>query len=266
MKNFKAAQALFKDSIDISTYFDSISAELVRKQLLESIGNEMIPLICLLGEPGVGKSHLLHMAYNVIAQPTVKVWINHPFFTAKELFIALYEGLNLILDPHKTEDEALYELSELYRDRSCIIFIDEAQLIQDEQVELIDLLCHLKHFQFILAMHKEEGKKLLQLKRLSLHHQLLIECERLSESEILRYLQSLFMSRSLGDIALMFTKREIKTIANYTRGNFRTMKKYFFVLMDILDYAHTSNLPKYQTLNHALLTMAALDTGLINDA
>jgi len=54
-------------------------------------------------------------------------------------------------------------------------------------------------------------------------------------------------------------------IARYAKGNFRTIKKFLYTLMKLLDYAQKKNLSKYRTLNSCLLTMAALDIGLIND-
>lgn len=147
----------------------------------------------------------------------------------------------------------------------CTIFIDEAQLLNNDQFEFIRVLSDTKLFQFVLAMHKAEGIVLLNKKQFKTRMKLVIEYGNLEENEIVRYIQTLLMGHMHGDIALMFSKNEAKVIARYAKGNFRIIKKFLYVLMKLLDYAQKNNISKYQKLNRCLLTMAALDIGLIDD-
>jgi len=264
-KDFEAAKELFKDSIDPSFYFDSISAEIARTKLIETIGDINTPLIFIVGDPGVGKSHMIRVMHHATALRSISILIEHPFFDSRDLFRYLYAARSLAFDKTKSQAEYLDELFEAYIGTPCTIFIDEAQLLNDDQFELIRILGDYKLFQFVLAMHKNEGLVLLQKKQLKTRNKLVIEYGNLAENEVLRYIQTLLMSHMHGEIALMFSKRAIKRIVYYTHGNFRTIKKFLYLLMKILAYVQENNLSKYRKLNRCLLTMTALDAGLIHD-
>lgn len=81
MKDFEAAKEFFKDTVDPSLYFDSISAEIARNKLQEAIGNPAIPLMFIIGDPGVGKSHIMRVMHHATALKTPTVLIEHPFLT-----------------------------------------------------------------------------------------------------------------------------------------------------------------------------------------
>jgi type II secretory pathway predicted ATPase ExeA len=266
MKKYEAAKELFKDAIDPSFYFDSISAEIARKNLQEAIGDETLPLIFIVGDPGVGKSHMMRLMHHATAVRSLTVFIDHPFFDPNDLFKLLYDARGIVFIKTKTQGEILEELFEAYVGMKCTIFIDEAQLLNDAQFELIRILGDLKLFQFVLAMHKDEGRLLLQKKQFKTRTKLVIEYGNIEENEVLRYVQSLLMGQAFGDIALMFSRSEAKAIARYTRGNFRTIKKFLYTLMKLLAYAQRNNLSKYRKINSCLLAMTALDIGLIHDA
>ena len=61
MRDFSAAKALFRDVIDAKYYFDSVSAEIARYKVENSIETKEAPLIFLIGDPGVGKSYILKL-------------------------------------------------------------------------------------------------------------------------------------------------------------------------------------------------------------
>ena len=265
MKNFEAVQALLIDQVDPSQYFDSMSAEIARNKLKTAIGDKNIPLIFIIGDPGVGKSHILRIMYHSTSSDSYSIFIDHPYFDPKDLFKALYEKKERHFDASKSKETYKNELNELYRDTLCTIFIDESQLLNDEQLELICELSDTKSFQFVCAMHKKEGSLLLQKKQFKIRPKMVIEYGCLEKNEILRYLQTLLMSHMQGEIALMFSKKEIKTIARYTKGNFRVIKKYLYTLMKLLDFAQKNGLVHYQKINSMILTMTALEIGLIHD-
>jgi len=265
MKNFEAAKELFKDSVDPFFYFDSINAEIARTKLQEAIGDISLPLIFIVGEPGVGKSQMLHVMHQATALRATTVLIDHPFFNANDILKALYTRAGLHYDSSKDDVSCFAELIEAYESRLCTLFIDEAQLLNDEQFEMIRLLSDTNVFQFVLAIHTKEAMQLLKKPSFKTRKKLVLEYGNLEENEVLRYIQSLLMNQMLGDIALMFSKNDAKVIARYAKGNFRTIKRFLYTLMKLLDYAQVNHLSKYQNINSCLLTMAALDIGLIRD-
>lgn len=265
MKDFEAAKEFFKDTVDPSFYFDSISAEIARNNLKEAIGDPSIPLIFIIGDPGVGKSHIMRVMHYSSVVAANSVLIEHPFFDPRDLFKELYEARGMPFDKNKTQGEFMDELFEAYVGTLCTIFIDEAQLLNDDQFEFLRILSDTKLFQFVLAMHKDEGMALLAKKQFKTRSKLVIEYGNLDENEILRYIHTLFMGHTHGEIAMMFSKNEARVIARYAKGNFRMIKKFLYTLMKLLDYAQKKGLSKYRKLNSCLLTMAALDIGLIHD-
>jgi len=265
MKDFEAAKEFFKDSVDPSFYFDSMSAEIARNKLSVAIGDPLIPLIFIMGDPGVGKSHIMRVMHYSAMMNGSSVLIEHPFFDPNDLFKELYAIRGMSFDKNKSQGEIIDELFEAFVGIFCTIFIDEAQLLNTNQFEFIRILSDTKLFQFVLAMHKDEGMALLAKKQFKTRTKLVIEYGNLEENEILRYIHTLFMGHTHGEIALMFTKNEARVIARYAKGNFRMIKKFLYTLMKLLDYAQKQGLSKYRKLNSCILTMAALDIGLIHD-
>lgn len=265
MRDFDAAQELFKDNIDLTFYFDSINAEVSRNKIEESILERNAPLIFLIGDPGVGKSYILRFLNDKISKTQLTVFIDHPFFDKRDLLKMLYDAKGLVFDKETNFNTLKDELLRAYENCTHTIFIDEAQLLNEEQFELIRILSDTKVFQFVLSMHKEEGKVLLEKKHFKSRTKVIIEYGGLEANEVLRYVQSLLIVYSHGEIATLFTKQHAQKITFYTKGNFRTIKKFFYVLMKLLGYAKKNGLQKYQSINSCLLTMAALDLGLIHD-
>ena len=265
MKNFEIAKSVFKDSIDTSFYFDSTSAELIRKTLIESLKEKKHDVLFLLGEPGVGKTHTLLMIHHSAFFASESIFIDNPCFEWKELFLKLYELKGLPFD--ETETQAVHEafLYELYAKSKCTIFIDEAQLLNERQYDVIARLLHLKAFQCVFALHKEDEKKVLLQPLWKSFVTKSLVYGALHEKELHRYLQAQLMAHSQGEIALMFSVRDTKKIARYAKGNFRTVKKFFYALFKLLDFAQKNEKPNYTTINRCVLTMTALDIGLIRD-
>lgn len=265
MRDFDLAKELFKDTINPLYYFDSISAEIAKNKIEDAISERNAPLIFVIGDPGVGKSYILRVINHKISQNQLTVFIDHPFFDKRDLLKMLYDAKGLAFNTEINFNSLKDELLKAYSGTNHTIFIDEAQLLNEEQFELIRILSDTKVFQFVLSMHKEEGAIILQKKHFKSRTKIVIEYGNLEESEILRYVQSILISHGHTEIASLFNKSDVKTIGRYAKGNFRTIKKFLYTLMKLLAYAKKHGLSKYQKINSCLLTMAALDTGLIND-
>ncbi|MBE0491995.1 MAG: ATP-binding protein [Sulfurospirillum sp.] len=265
MRDFEAAKELFADKLNPHLYFDSMSAEIARNKILESIHNKVSPLIFIIGDPGVGKSYILRYIHNHINMNQVSILIDHPFFDKRDLLKMLYDAIDLTFDKDINFNELKDTIVTAYKDKNHTIFIDEAQLLNEEQFELIRILSDTKAFQFVLSMHKEEGEAILEKKHFKSRTKVVINYGNLSKDEINRYIQSTFFEHSHGDIANLFLPKHIKKIATLTKGNFRTVKKYIFTLLRLLDYAKKNGLQKHQQINETLLIMSALDIGLLHD-
>ncbi len=265
MRDYKGARELFKDVIDTSYYFDSMSAEIGKNKILEAIKEKNAPLIFVIADPGVGKSYILRLTNEYLKDKHLTVFIDHPFFDKRDLLKMLYNAKDLEFDPNISFNNLKNTLLKHYKDTNHTIFMDEAQLLNEEQFELIRILSDTKIFQFVLAMHKEEGLAILQKKHFKSRTKVVVELSSLKRNEIHRYIQNRLLSFGYADIATMFQKSHIKEIEKYTKGNFRLVKKLMYSLLGLLDFAKSNGLEKYQEPNNCLINMAAIDIGLVNE-
>lgn len=265
MRDFEAAKELFKDTVNTHLYFDSMSAEIAKNKILEAIKDAVAPLIFVIGDPGVGKSYILKYINASIKKEQLTILIDHPFFDKRDLLRMLYVSINKEFDKDINFNELKDTIITAYKDIKHTIFIDEAQLLNEEQFELIRILSDTKVFQFVLALHKEEGEAILAKKHFKSRTKVIIRYGNLSIDEIYRYLQSTLLEGGFGEIATMFKKSHSKKIYNYTQGNFRTVKKFVFTLLRLLSYAKTNGIKGYQDIRSTLLCMAAFDIGALDD-
>ncbi len=265
MRDFEGAKELFKDTIDTKYYFDSVSAEVGKNKILEAIKEKNAPLIFVIADPGEGKSYILRLTNEQIKDKQLTIFIDHPFFDKRDILKMLYEAKGKFFDPSINFNTLKEEIVKEYKNINHTIFLDEAQLLNDEQMELIRILSDTKVFQFVLAMHKEEGLAILQKKHFKSRTKVIVYLQSLTNHEIERYIKDTLFLNGYGDIGAMFKKKYVKIIGKYTNGNFRMIKKFLYTLFGLLSYAKKTGLVKYQKINKCLLTMSALDIGLIDD-
>ena len=264
MNRFDKAQQIFNDIINTQEYFDSFSAEEVRKKLFEALNSKNIFLIFLTGDPGVGKTFMLSYVKEKIQKRRNIIFFKDPFFTKEEFFKKLIYKRVGEYETNLNYGELKEKTIQLYQNIENAIFIDEAQILTDEQLELIRILSDTKLFKFVLSMHYKERRKILKSDYFKSRFHADINLKPLQTSEVSRYIQSKLLNNSLGEISSMFEERHFEMIANFTQRNFRMLKRYMSTLFELLSYAHDNNLKEYQKINKKLLTMAAIDLGLID--
>jgi type II secretory pathway predicted ATPase ExeA len=265
MRDYKSAKELFVDKVNPLLYFDSMSAEIARQKIEDAIEERNAPLIFLIGDPGVGKSYILKYIHEKRKENEISILIDHPFFDKRDLLKILYDGIGLEFDKDINFNELKQNILEAYKGKKHTIFLDEAQLLNEEQFELIRILSDTKVFQFVLSMHKQEGEEILQKKHFKSRTKVVIRYGELTQEEIFRYIQSTLLENSFSDIATLFQPKHAKKIYKYTGGNFRTAKKFIFTLLRLLEYAKKNGLSKYQKINNTLLLMSALEIGAIRE-
>ena len=265
MNHFADAKKLFYDDFDLSGYFDSLTFEYAKKQLIEAMKTHEVPLVFVLGNPGTGKSFLLNYVHQKVTSVKVAKYFTHPYFDEKEFLETLLSlaGKNIEHNEYSTE-QLISRLKRAFGGLEYTVFIDEAQLLTEDQVELIRILSDQKIFQFVLAMHKKEGNYILSKDHFRSRTNKKIILEGLTGKEIERYIQSRLLSNNFSDIASLFKPSHIKFIKEYSQGNFRTTKKIVKTVLEILNIANRENYTKYSKLNKATLTMSAIDIGLID--
>ncbi|MCH9813463.1 MAG: ATP-binding protein [Epsilonproteobacteria bacterium] len=266
MNQYETAKHLFKDDFDLDGYLNSLTFEYAKKSLVEAMSEKDVPLIFVLGNPGSGKSFLLNFVSQKVHNVKVAKYFTHPYFDDKEFLEILLSmaGKNIERNEYTTE-KLISQLRKNFSDLEYTVFIDEAQLLTEEQIELIRILSDQKIFQFVLAMHKKEGHFILQKDHFKSRTIKVIEVEALQDHEVARYIEDRLISNNLSDLASQFHKKQIKMINNYAKRNFRTTKKLLKILFEIMHIADSKKLnQKYLSVNERTVTMAAIDIGLID--
>ena len=226
----------FSDIIDVNHTFNSISFNMALQQIETSESRLKI----LLGVPGSGKTFLINFLE--------KKW--------KEKRILLLQApltINELKDRMKQE---------LITRQVNFIIIDEAQLLDTLALEYVRVVTDNNEIEIMLSMHLKEGKKLLEKEHFKSRNIDIIELNLLTKKEMIQFINVELIKHNANHI---FTNREFDIIYNYTNGNFRYIKKFIRTLFELLEFAHTKNLTKYQKPNRCLLIMTALELGLEND-
>jgi len=143
-----------------------------------------------------------------------------------------------------------------------LIIIDEAQLLEPKLIEYIRILTDTKQYRFLLSMHLKEAKEILEKEHFKSRSINIVELKPITKEEMNRYINKKLL---LNNANHLFSKKEFSTIYNYTKGNFRNIKKFSKTIFELLDFATKNNIKKHMKINSCLITMAALHLGFIND-
>ncbi len=265
MNQYIKAKELFNDELNTHECFESLTFEFAKKDLLSAINSNEAPLIFLLGDPGSGKSFLLNYINKNISFIKIAKFFSHPYFDERELLEVLLETTGIEVIKNQYSQEKLIEyLGNYYKSLKYTVFIDEAQLLDEKQLELIRILSDMQIFQFVLAMHKKEGETVLQKAHFKSRTKKVIYINPLEDYEVANYIRQRLLSKNLSKLATAFEDKYITYIAKISLNNFRTIKKLTKTLFEIIIYANERGHKKYSKINKATLTMAAIDIGLID--
>jgi len=265
MSQFSMAKELFMDNFDLSGYLDSYTFEMAKKELLHTLNAHEVPMTFLLGNPGVGKSFLINFVRERADSIKIAKYFPNPHFDRRELLEVLLEAAGeYVSHGSKTMDSLLSSLQQHYKNLEYTVFVDEAQLLTENQLEFLRVLSDMKMFQLVLAMHKKEGQYVLNKPHFKSRTTKTIILEKLKKEEVNRYIQNRLLSKNLSEVVAAFNKKEINFIYTHSQANFRTVKKLLKTVCEIVDIAQRGKLKKYTQINNTTLTMAAIDIGLID--
>ena len=265
MNQFAVARALFADNFDMRGYFDSFTFEAAKKELLKTLNSHEVPMTFILGDPGAGKSFLLNFIQERADSVKIAKFFPNPHFNERELLEVLLESTGIVVEHNsQTIDTLLSNLKQHFTDLEYTVFIDEAQLLTEQQLEFLRVLSDMKMFQLVLAMHKKEGQYVLDKPHFKSRTTKTIMIEGLAPEEIGRYIHNRLLSENLSEVVAAFGKKETSFVYKYSNANFRTTKKLLKTICEIVEIAQRGDLKQYATVNDVTLTMAAIDIGLID--
>jgi DNA transposition AAA+ family ATPase len=230
----------------------------IKKLLKEKKGQ----MSFLLGEPGSGKSYLLNQLLHDEDLEHKPLLFETPVSSSQTFLKHLIKHRDEV--PVNDDLESLKEQVEsLYKDTKTLVLLDEAQLINEETIEFIRILSDSRLFWIVCAMHEEEGREILAKSHFKSRPHKVVQLGRLSfqESDMFINTQLIFaQDKSVLD----FHQRHAKKIYKLSNGNFRYLKKLMHTEFSLLHEALEMNMKKFQEPSKALLTMSAIEIGLID--
>jgi len=261
MSSFDKASRLFDTTFDTKEYFESMSAEFTKNSLIKSIQTDETPLLFLLGEPGVVKTYMLHLLQHSF--PSKKfITSTEPFSTPESFLHFLLQ--NVEYDRAMNLTELKMVASEHFKDQDHLIVVDEAQLLSESVLEFIRILSDTTHFKFLLSMHKEDGELIVKKPHFASRNHRVITLGILKPLEIQHYIEAQLLTHELGNLSELFQKPQIKHLSTFSQGNFRVVKQLLKHTFSIMDYAKTNGHNKYVTPTSCVITMAAIDLGVVD--
>ncbi len=262
MSSFHDASILFDTTFDTQKYFESMSAEFAKNSLIESIEARQTPLLFLLGAPGVGKTYLLHLIEQHFPNKTI-LFATDPFRTPEALLSFLLHGTAYDAQAALSELKAS-AITHFKEHEDHLIIIDEAQLLDESVLEFIRLLTDTGHCNFLLSMHQDEGMKLVKQRHFASRNHRVVTLGVLQNNEIQQYIEAQLLTHALGGFSELFQKKQVKTLKEFSQGNFRVVKQLLKHTFSIMDYAKTHGHNRYTTPTSCVITMAAIDLGMID--
>lgn len=264
MSKWLEAAEQFEERRDSKDYFEVQSALGAIEKINTLLGTNNPQMMFLIGEPGSGKTFLLNLLYEQMADQRHVVLIETPFITPINLLFQLIRHKGI--EPHGDNIELLRQQAiELYSSSDHVIMIDEAQLLSTEMREFIRILADSKAFWFLLAMHRTEGEAILRAPHFKSRPHKVIELFPMTLVEGKNYLYRELMRIGFSELNEEITPKMIKQVHQISEGNFRNFKKLFYHLFHLLHYTNIHNKSKYLRPSQCTITMAALNAELLND-
>jgi len=261
--DYKAIAKIFEDRVEGVELYQTRAFMQVRHQLLDILEHETRQLLFLIGAPGCGKSLFLENLATLLEERYTTIKYNTPFFEPVDFVRNLLQKRGVETPAHSLE-ELLEQVVAAYKDSPTIIAIDEAQLLTREMIELVRILADSKAFWFLLAMHKHESGKILQEPQFLSRPHRVLEMGLMEPEEVKEYISKELLRCGEYSFEEEISKRLAKDIYRLARGNFRDTKKLLNRMFLLLDAAAALGKRGYEKPNSCLLTMAAMDGGLLD--
>ncbi len=264
MSRWLSAADRFEERRESADYFEVQSALGAIEKINNLLTSGFPQLVFLIGEPGSGKSFLLHHLRARWSEERDILLIETPFLTPLDLLRKLLSHKGCGAQSEDVETLRV-EAIRLYGDTPHLIMLDEAQLLSPEMKEFVRILADSKAFWFILAMHRSEGEAILRAPHFKSRPHRIIELSPLSVAECKNYVHKELMRIGFSEVMEEFTPRLIAKAHRISAGNFRNFKKIFYHWFHLLHYTNTHNRPPYLRPTECTLTMAAMNAELLDD-
>jgi len=212
---FKEAKELFRDRVDINLYVPLSQ----KKEIdLNYAISEKEKIVLVYGSSGNGKTFLMKKVYDSFIEKEVQ---GFEFF-----FIA---------NPFN-ESKKLERLVSLNSESHIVVFIDEAQVLKESELEKLRMLSDNQNYTFVLSTHELKAKEIFSKTHFKNRINYVIHLQELNVEKIELFITSKLTQNNFYELASIFSLSNYKLIYNLTKGNLREINRLLYKTFDILDF------------------------------
>lgn len=237
------------------------------KKLLHTI-EKPLKIILLYGYPGSGKTAMIRrLLANIKRESGKALYYPTPTFMRTEELIRIFKANSKKRVP---ENPTFFELMELFTQTfekdTFLIFLDEAQLYSDTEMEYIRLLSDTKIFKFIVALHKIDEEHLIAKAHFQSRIWESIELNPMTKDELRFFVERKLLSKELNQTLSMFSEKSYKMIHEFTKGNIRETMKFIYKLFDFYEFLEKEKPSElnYKSFKPKHIEMVAIEGRYIN--
>jgi thymidine kinase len=268
MHNYTEAKNVFIDEVRVDEYIGLESSKKAYDKLEQSF-DRSIKMILLYGQPGTGKTMMLHRLYQNNRHQRDLHLIDTPLGNKKEFYSRLFTIFTGKMMPANStvHFDTLVDYGRAVKGkREIMILLDEAQMYPSELLEEIRILSDTGSIKFIIALHKTTDEDVIAKEHFQSRIWESIELKNASVNELKTYVYRRLLNRGLMEVANQFGQRQHKFIFAMTKGNYRQCNKLLYSAFEIMEYysEHEPDKMDYHQISMKILEMSAIKTGLID--
>ena len=237
---YKEAQDAFLDIIDPKSYITLQHSATIYKSLRTAL-KKPLKMILLYGEPGTGKSMMLHKLYDDLKDKQTIFLYDTPLDI--EHFLERL-SIDLLGKSETSLTKFIENCKEKLPQVTPIILLDEAQLYDDKLMETIRLISDSRKIRFVITLHKTEEEDLIAKAHFQTRIWESLELTNASLEEIERYIQNKLLQLDLPDLLDILNKELIQLVYKYSQGNLRNTHMILYQFLDLLQNSENNKTAK----------------------
>ena len=269
MSKYQEIKNIFIDNLDSENYIE-LEYMAYNYQVLKESLDKPLKMILLFGRPGTGKSMTLTRLYDKLKDEREIHYFDAPILSEKEFLKNIYEAMSSQAIPHNMRvnfDGLLKYCQKQKGQRDVVFLLDECQLYSEALMEKIRLLSDTRVVKFVITLHKTDNEEVIAKEHFKTRIWEVIELKNATESDLHIYIQKKLIQKGFVEVANTISKKDVKFIHQYTKGNFRESNKFLYIVFNIYEYYEKNQPQKIDSkrFSKKILEMSALKLGYLHD-
>ena len=237
---YKEAQNAFLDVIDPKEYVTLQHTASIYKSLRDAL-KKPLKMILLYGEPGTGKSMMLHKLYDDLKDTQTIILYDTPLDV--ENFLPRLSS-DLLGESETSLTNFIEQSNKVFPQVAPIVLLDEAQLYDDKLMETIRLISDSRRVRFVISLHKTDEEDLIAKSHFQTRIWESFELTNAPKEDIEKYIHNKLLQNDLPDVLDILNKKLLDLIYEYADGNFRNTHMILYTFLDLYKSSDRGETPE----------------------